>query len=297
MRQVTHGFMVGFVALGLAGCGGGSSGGGGSAAAGLTNPGNGAGPGAGVGQIEGLAISPPGDLEMDAAGATTTGGSFQLVADGYDSSNMAVDLTRDGTWSVEDDAVVTLSGEGKLEAVAPGTTTVKVTYNGLEASKQVTVNPAPGQAPSPTYTALTIYPKSRTLFDVDAAAGVDQMQQVVVVGTDDQGRQWDLTPTVAVEVLSYNDPSLKPLPPSTAGAISPEGLFRGTSDGNEVLLASKIDQFGLVSGSHFVLGDGRSKPVSPSALSAPSTVSSRWTYSSSASIRSSSFSSSTELGA
>jgi len=66
-----------------------------------------------------------------------------------------------------------------------------------------------------------------------------------------------------VQISDYNDPDLGP---STAGSLSPQGLFRGVMDGEEVLLVTRLDNQGLVAGSHIVLGNGQSKPVPPTAL-------------------------------
>jgi Protein of unknown function (DUF1549)/Protein of unknown function (DUF1553) len=255
---LSHTLLMG-VALGLMGCGsGGGSGGGGAAStvAPLSS-------GNGSGQIVGLSISPPEDITVD----TGINSTFQVIVDGYYTNGQAVDLTRTVSYDVDDAAVATVSGDGMIEPKGVGTTTVTVkvqTAGGeLTATKNVTVVSAPASAPQPNFVELTVYPKSRTLDLVNSGQSVDQLQQIVIVGMDDTGRIWDLTRVNGVQISDYTDPDLGP---STAGSLSPQGLFRGVMEGEQVLLVTRIDTAGLVAGSHIVLGNGQSKPVPPSAL-------------------------------
>jgi hypothetical protein len=98
------------------------------------------------------------------------------------------------------------------------------------------------------------------LTPVAPSAQKDQLQQIVVVGTDASGRMYDLTRSngVALQDMQRNA--------TTAGQLSQTGLFRGIEDGKEVLLVTRIDAAGLVAGAHLVLGSGAAAAVPPSAL-------------------------------
>jgi len=254
-------------AVGFMGCGGGGSsgGGGGSTTAPITSGGGNTGV---VGPISGLAVNPgASQLELYSAGTAGTNEQFQLVIDGYDAQGNAKDLTRDVTYAISDDTVVQIDANGLLTAQAPGQATVDITFPGSSLATSIDVNvvASPANMTAPVFTALELLPKARTLYEVDMAAGVDQLQQTVIVGTDSNGRLWDLTRSNGVETMDYADPSLQPLPVSTAGQLDPNGLFRGIQDATDVLLVTKTTS-GLVAGSHFHLGVGQSKPVSPGAL-------------------------------
>ena len=255
------------IALGavVAGCGGG---GGGSGGSGTATGGVSPSPSGSVGQINGIAILPEEALVLDAPGGTTIGQEFQIAVDGYDAGGQGLDVTRDSTTSLksDDESIVRVTGAGLLQPVAPGRTKITATWGGLTAEKEVEVLASPATVASPQFAQLKIYPPSRTLFDVDAAAGVSQEQQMIVVGIDQAGRAYDLTRSVGLQLQDYRDPTAKPLPPSTAAAISPDGLLRGNQDGEDVLVMVRLDQFSLVAGSHLHLGQGRSKPVASGSL-------------------------------
>jgi hypothetical protein len=266
MRQVsgnTH-LVIGnaLIALGAvfgaAGCGGSGGGGGGSTAAGISST-----PSGSVGQINGIAIVPEEALVLDAPGGTSTGQEFQIAVDGYDAAGQGLDVTREmaTTLKSEDEGVVRITGTGLLQPVAPGKTKITATWGGLTAEKEVEVVAATAAVASPQLVDLKIYPPSRTLFEVEVAAGKTQEQQLVVVGIDQAGRAWDLTRTVGMQTLDFKDPTLKPLPGSNAAKLSNTGLLRGDVEGEDVLVMVRMDQFALVSGSHLHLGKGRSKPV------------------------------------
>ena len=246
------------LALFAAGCG--SSSGGGSTASGAT-----AAPinSAQESQVlVGLDISPSEDLTLD----MNLGAAFQILVDGYYQDGPR-DLTRDVQYQIADDSVLTISGDGLITPLAPGTTTITVQMTSMNgqsfgATKTVTVTPNT-TSPAANFVELTLYPKARTLKRVDSTKGVDQLQQVIVVGKDDTGRVWDLTRSMAIQVTDFNSPDRAP---SMAGQISPEGLFRGIVGPNEVLLVSRLDTFGLVAGGHIVVGPGQAKPVPSSAL-------------------------------
>lgn len=246
------------VALGaatlVAGCGGSGGGGGGGFASTAAPVSSGQ-----ATDLVALEVSPPGDLVLDDA----VGSAFQVIVDGYLRDASVRDLTRDVTLTSSDEGVVRVGGDGLITAIAPGTADVSVSVTSstgetLTVTKQVTVVAASGA--QPVFRSLDVYPQFRTLGDVDAAAGVDQLQQIVVVGTDDTGRQHDLTRVLGVQVSTMQRA------PSMAGQLSPTGLFRGVVDGEEVLLIARLDSAGLVSGSHLVLGSGAARPVPPSAL-------------------------------
>ena len=272
MRQVktSHWLMsnalVTAAALAFAGCSGGGS------SSYQVTPGvapTGSNTGSFNGAVAGLAISPPGDLVLNSPSGSSLGQTFQIVVDVYDSQDNAMDYTDQVSYDF-DDTIVSVNQQGQITAVAPGQTDVTVTMQGvtgtLTATKSVTVVPAPATAAQPNYVALAIYPLSRTLANVDQAGGIQQTQQIVVVATDDSGRMWDLTRTDGAQVLNYNDTSLTPLPPSTAGSLDPNGVFTGSVEGENVLLMTRLDQYGLVAGSHFILGSGLAKPVGPGDL-------------------------------
>lgn len=258
--------LVTAAALAFAGCSGGG-GGSYSSAAGIAPAGSNTGTFNGA--IAGLAISPPGDLVLDSPSGTSVGQSFQIIVDVYDSQDNAMDYTRQVSYTY-DDTVVSVNQQGLITAVAPGQTEVVVTMQGvtgtLTARKSVTVVPAPVTAANPTLVGLAIYPLSRTLANVNQAAGTTQSQQIVVVATDDSGRMWDLTRTDGAQVLNYNDPTANPLPPSIAGTLDPNGIFTGSVENENVLLYLRLQSQGLLAGAHFILGAGLAKPVGPGDL-------------------------------
>lgn len=242
-------------AVAFAGCGGSSGGGGGgvgSTAAGVTS--------AAQGQLVAVEISPPGDLVV----GNGLGEAFQVIVDGHYRSGDQLDLTREAGLRSSDETVARISGDGLITPVAPGTADVTVTMTSftgetLTATKRITVVAA-GAGPSFTGGELKIYPEFRTLAQVNAAAGRDQLQQLVIVGTDTTGRKWDLTRTNGVTVQDMNRNT------SMAGQVSPTGLFRGVMDGTEVLLVTRVQGAGLTAGAHIVLGSGGARPLPPSAL-------------------------------
>jgi len=258
--------LVTAAALAFAGCSGGSGGSSGTAAG--VAP-TGSNTGSFNGAVAGLAISPPGDVVLDSPSGTAVGQTFQILVDVYDSQDNAIDYTRDVLYEY-DNSVVSVNQQGQITAVSPGQTDVTVTLQGvtgaLTATKSVTVVPAPATPTTPAMVGLAIYPLSRTLANVNQAAGAVQQQQIVVVATDDSGRMWDLTRTDGAQVLNFNDPSINPLPPSVAGELDPNGLFEGRTDGENVLLYLRIDSLGLIAGSHLILGSGLAKPVGPGDL-------------------------------
>lgn len=260
MRQVskTTGWWMGqaavaisaaaFAAVFAAGCGGGGGGGGGAgtAVAGVTS--------AGAGQLAAVELMPPGDLTVDDG----LGSAFQVIVDGHYRDGAVLDLTRDVQLQVADPTVATVSGDGLITPVGPGTTELTVSMRAftgetLVATKQVTVVPA-GGAPVFTGGALEVFPPFRTLGQVDAAAGRDQLQQIVIVGTDATGRMHDVTRTVGAQVLDRNRQ------PSMAGQLSATGLFRGVVDGEQVMLLTRLDSAGLTASAQFTLGGGSSVP-------------------------------------
>ena len=104
---------------------------------------------------------------------------------------------------------------------------------------------------------LEIFPSHRALPRVDVQAGVRQHQQLVVVGTDVDGRRHDLTRDVAIQLLGPDgEPTL------IAAHVSPSGLLTGGVNG-EVFAVVRLDAQGLLAASHLVLGDGTSAPVDP----------------------------------
>lgn len=262
MRQFsrTSGWVLGAAAVMgsaalVAGCGGGGGGGGGagSTVSPITSGQS--------GDLVALEISPPGDLVVEEG----LNSGFQVIVDGYYRDASVLDLTRAVDIVIADETVVRHAGEGLLTPVAPGTTTVEVSQTSatgerLTVTKTVTVTADDGVDPSFMGGSLKIFPEFRTLAQVDAAAGRDQLQQVVIVGTDAAGRMYDLSRSNGVAVQDMNRNA------STAGQISPSGLFRGIVDGQEVLLVSRIDAAGLVAGCQLVLGSGSARPVPPSAL-------------------------------
>lgn len=237
-------------AVAFAGCGGGGGSGGGGAvgsvAAGVTS--------ASATQLTAVEIAPPGDLVVD----TGLGSAFQVIVDGHYRDGSQLDLTREVQLRVTDQAVATVSGDGLITPVAPGTTELTVSvraYTGetLVARKQITVVPA-GAAPNFTGGTLQVFPPIRTLGQVNAAAGRDQLQQIVIVATDSTGRMHDLTRSIGAQVLDRSRQ------PSMAGQLSPSGLFRGVMEGNEVVLLTRLDTAGLTASAQFTLGGGSNVP-------------------------------------
>jgi hypothetical protein len=255
MRLLGSAVVAASAAMMVAGCGGGGGGGGGgsaSTAAGISS--------ASATQLVALEIAPPGDLVIDEG----MGNAFQVIVDGHYRDGGQVDLTRTVNLQVADENVARVGGDGLITPVAVGTTELTVTtraFTGetLTVRKRITVVP-PSGAPNFAGGRLAIYPQFRTLANVNVAAGRDQLQQIVIVGTDASGRMWDLTRVNGVQIQDRNRNA------SMAGQLSPTGLFRGVIDGQEVLLISRLDQAALSAGAHFVLGGGSARPLPPSAL-------------------------------
>ena len=244
------------VGLGAVGCGGssGSGGFGGGSASTAAPVVSGS---AQMGDLQGLTTHPGATLQIE----NDLGAGFQLVIDGeYKDSNgktFLVDVTRDVDYAVEDSAIAKVSGDGLIEPVAVGTTKVTITYKGQGSA--VIVSVAPPSGVTPTYKQVSIFPPYRNLPLVNPVAKVEQLQQIVVVGTDDKGVMHDLTRSLGVTLQDKNGD------PTFLANNSPNGLIRAVANG-EVIAVARLNSAGLVSGAHFVLGTGQAKPVDPNSL-------------------------------
>ncbi len=245
----------GLLACGMLGAGCGGSGGGPGPVASTAAPVTTA---AATGYVA-LAVAPDAPLVVEVG----PGGGFQLAVDGWLVDGRARDLTRDASYESLDPGVARVRGDGLVEGVAPGRTQVLARVPDraggvLQESRWVEVVAA--GAAQPAWTALAVHPTDRTLDLVDAAAGRDQLQQVVVWATDAQGRAFDLTRSLGVRVL---DPAQGP---TLAAQVTPTGLLRATVDGEEVLLRARLDDADLTAGGRLVLGDGPAAPPTPDEL-------------------------------
>jgi outer membrane biosynthesis protein TonB len=93
--------------------------------------------------------------------STAEGTTVPLMAMGMYEDNVMEDLSMDVTWESSDPSVATVSSapgsEGLASGIAPGTTTISVSFDGQNASTSLTVmpptpTPAPTPAPAPTPT-------------------------------------------------------------------------------------------------------------------------------------------------
>ena len=260
-------------AVAIAGCsgGGGSSSGGGGAPAGSVVAPPITANGGQQGNLTGLAVQPPGPLTVTGA----IGDGFQVAVDGtYQATTGATgsastwerDVTRQVTYSVDNPNVATISGDGYITPVAEGVATITIEMNSpsgmIGATKNVTVvAPPPTGSPDPTFTDMVIYPTHRTLANVDPEKGMEELQQLVVVGVDGSGRMYDLTRKIAVNIQDSTTSSA----PSMMASASPTGLLRGFANGT-VYAVARLSTAGIVRGSEFVLGTGVAKPVDPNTL-------------------------------
>ncbi len=264
MRQIaTNGRQLHRVSLTLAalsallavGCGGSSGGGSGSTAAAITSSAQ-----PRVGHLSGLTIQPDGPLTV----VDDLGAAFQIIVDGdYVERGTGApfqrDLTRDVEYVVADDAVLRIGGDGLIQPVAPGQTTITARYRGHQAQVSVLVVPPNPNLSAPVFQSIEVLPGYRNLDRVDPAGARQQLQQLVVVATDDTGRMHDLTRSVGLTAQDVNNA------PSRVASLSPTGLLRAFDNG-EVLAVARLSNFGLVAGAHFVLGTGVAAPVDPNSL-------------------------------
>lgn len=256
LRCVTS---LGLILIGGAvavGCGGGGGGGGASVAVAATTT-------AAVGtaaadQVVGLALVPPGDLHV-AVGSD----GFQVAVDTFLADGRARDATRTAELHIDDPKVATVSGDGLVQAVAPGRTALTVSFvdpSGARLTEVRSIFVAAAPSKLPAFTALEVWPSQRRLDEVDAKAQRDQLQQVVVTAKDATGRRWDLTRSIGLRVLAPG------LGPTAAAQLSPSGLLRGLVDGEEVQAVARLDDEGLVAGGSFFLGEGTTQPLGGAAL-------------------------------
>lgn len=193
------------------------------------------------------------------------GAGFQLVIDGQFTTQAGEtyfgDMTRDVSYRSLDPTVARVDGAGLVTPIAPGTTTIEAwvagSFGQIDAAQQVTVVPPSGSAP--TFKKLEIYPEHRALRGVIDALGRAQVQQIVVLGTDENGRLWDLTRSIGVKLTDLGRFA------STSATLSPLGLLRGEAEG-EVLATARIEAARLVAGGRYVLGLAPSKPATSSML-------------------------------
>lgn len=235
-------------ALAVTGCGGSGGGGRGMTAGGVTGP------------MTGLAVVPEETAVIAAPGSFATGTQFQLAVDAWDAAGDVRDVTRQAMFASSDDQVARVGQNGLIEAVAPGTATITVSFGGQTVTKEVEVSAAPAPA---SFSQVKVYPAARVLADVSATASSSQDQQLVVVGID-QGKAYDLTRAIGYTLNDY-DPSAtaqpSPLPPTTAGSVSPSGLFTGSVYGEDVLVQVELTATGQKAASVLHLGPGQARPI------------------------------------
>jgi hypothetical protein len=256
-RQVNSTLLLALSAAALSGLtvvgcsGGGSSSGGsrGSTVAGSTSTTN-------LGAQSAIEITPQQPITVD----NDLGAGFQILVDGvYNDGNTEnrLDLTRNVVYTVENEQVARIGGDGLIVPVANGTTKIAATYNGFTATTTVTV--AAASSATPTFAAVELFPKTRELRDVHPETGKEQLQQMLVLGTDSTGRLHDLTRAVGVTLQSTTGDK------TVLASVSPNGLLRGVANG-EVIAVGRVTTAGLVAGSSVVLGTGIAKPVDPNSL-------------------------------
>lgn len=240
-----------------AGCSGGSSGGG---VAAVTAP---ATSNTTPGSQQSLTITPSQPLTVE----NDLGAGFQILVDGQFKDNNGadyeVDLSREVEYVVENTNVAQISGDGLITPIGSGTTAIKAIYNGpsgrFEAETSVTVVGA--SAAQPTFRSLNVYPAARTLPRVNPSTQSEQLQQVIIIATDDTGRLHDLTRSVGVSLQK----SASDAGTTTLASVSPNGLVRAVDNG-QVVAVGRVSSAGLVAGGHLVLGNGVAAPIDPNSL-------------------------------
>ncbi len=258
------------VVLATAGCGGGGGGGGGSGGGTVAPIGPGSGP---VPQgLAALVVSPPGHLTLFGDPTTATVEQQVLVSGSW--SNATRDLTRSAMYQVADGSVLRVSGDGLVHALKAGTTTVTVSQTdggGRTVTTQfaVTVDPSKGLGgANGSATMITMYPASRTLADVNAATGTDELQQLVVVASYADGTTADLTRTLPFSVVDATN-----MGPTVAARITQGALLRATQAGAVDVIAD-YSAAGMQAAAQFIIGNftGNVAPIASATTSGTSST-------------------------
>ncbi|MGN5073609.1 Ig-like domain-containing protein [Aeromonas veronii] len=142
------------------------------------------------------------------------GNSQPFIAIGYYTDGSALDVSDSVTWSLSDESVATISGDGLLTGVSAGTITVTATKDNITSNQvEVTITDA-------VITALQVSPAA-----ISVVTG--QEQQLTVMATYSDNTSFDVTSTVAWAV------------DSTIATVTANGLLTGASAGSTTLTASK----------------------------------------------------------
>jgi hypothetical protein len=208
-----------------------------------------------------LRVQPEGDVVIDDA----LGAQFQIAVDGVlvneSRRQIKVDYTRKVTFSVDDPAVAKVSGSGLITPVGVGSTIVRASYDSADGSfaavKPVTVVQA--SVRRPVFVALEVIPSQRTLWKVNPLAQSDDLQQMLVIATDAQGRTYDLTRSIGLRLQDGSGRA------TNIARVDPLGLLRGVAFG-ELIAVARINAFQLVTGAKIVCGVAPATPVDPNSL-------------------------------
>ena len=161
--------------------------------------------------VTGLSVSPD-------AVSLDVGGTQQLVATADLSDGSTRDVTGVAEWTSTDAAVATVDASGLVTALGTGSTTVTATFEGVQGSTEVTVEPPPV-----TLTRLTIDPSPVAL----SAGGSEQL---TATGFFSDDSTQDLTDSV---VWSSAD--------SKVATVEPGGLVTG-QDGGATSVTATLDE-------------------------------------------------------
>ncbi|WP_421321023.1 Ig-like domain-containing protein, partial [Aeromonas veronii] len=142
------------------------------------------------------------------------GNSQPFIAIGHHTDGSAFDISDSVTWSLSNESVATISGDGLLTGVSAGTITLTATKDNIT-SNQVSV-----EVTDAVITALQVTPAN-----VSVAKG--QQQQLTVIATYSDNTSSDITSTVAWAV------------DSSIATVTPDGLLTGVETSTTTLTATK----------------------------------------------------------
>ena len=114
------------------------------------------------------------------------GDTLAMTATAYYSDGSTVDVAGAGTWGTAHGGIATVDADGVLTGVGPGSTTVRVTYDGMDAIRTVVVYPAAHASSDRT-------PPTAGITAPTPGTAVTEPVQVVGTATDADLLRWTLT--------------------------------------------------------------------------------------------------------
>jgi hypothetical protein len=145
-------------------------------------------------------------LVIGATQSIAAGKSLQLTASGTFSDGSEEDLTSSAAWEASPSAIATISTQGNLKGVAPGTVQVSATSQGITGQASVTVGP-------PALMAISVSPSQGSL-------PLGESESLTATGNFSDGSKQNLTSSVAWKAS-----------PSTIATINSQGYLASVSQG------------------------------------------------------------------